>query len=401
MTLAYFDCFSGISGDMILGALVDAGVSIEALRSELAKLDLPGYTINAEKVKRSGFAATKVHVLLDEKRQPARHLSDIRKIVETSGLSTSIKEKSMKIFERLAEAEAAVHGTTPDNVHFHEVGAVDAIVDIVGSVAGLNMLGISTIAGSPINLGSGTIKSAHGTLPVPAPATAELLKGIPSYGSLIPFELTTPTGASILGTLSASFGPMPQMKINSIAHGAGGREIPGQPNVLRLMIGDPVTAYSEDASVVIETNIDDMNPQVYDYLIEKLMQQGAQDVYLTPIIMKKGRPAILLSVLTDKTKTEVMLDTIFRETTSIGVRILEVGRKKLTREIKEVDTIYGKIRMKISSRGNEILTATPEYDDCRRIAEEKQVPLKTVMEEAKTQFSRRGAELAEKSDDRK
>ncbi len=401
MTLAYFDCFSGISGDMILGALVDAGVSIEALRSELAKLDLPGYTINAEKVKRSGFAATKVHVLLDEKRQPARHLSDIRKIVETSGLSTSIKEKSMKIFERLAEAEAAVHGTTPDNVHFHEVGAVDAIVDIVGSVAGLNMLGISTIAGSPINLGSGTIKSAHGTLPVPAPATAELLKGIPSYGSLIPFELTTPTGASILGTLSASFGPMPQMKINSIAHGAGGREIPGQPNVLRLMIGDPVTAYSEDASVVIETNIDDMNPQVYDYLIEKLMQQGAQDVYLTPIIMKKGRPAILLSVLTDKTKTEVMLDTIFRETTSIGVRILEVGRKKLTREIKEVDTIYGKIRMKISSRGDEILTATPEYDDCRRIAEEKQVPLKTVMEEAKTQFSRRGAELAEKSDDRK
>ncbi|HSQ77543.1 MAG TPA: nickel pincer cofactor biosynthesis protein LarC [Nitrospirota bacterium] len=383
MTIAYFDCFSGISGDMILGALVDAGVSIEALRTELEKLNLPGYEITALKVTRAGISATKVHVCLDEKEQPERHLSDIRTIIEASALSPSIKQKSICIFTRLAEVEAKVHDTTPDKVHFHEVGAVDAIVDIVGSVIGLGLFDVRTVVGSPVNVGSGTIKTAHGTLPVPAPATAELLKGIPSYGSSIPFELTTPTGAVLLSTLASSFGPMPQMRLGRIAHGAGGKEIPGQPNVLRLMIGEPVFAYDEDTSIVIETNIDDMNPQIYDYLIEKLMKQGAQDVYLTPIIMKKGRPAVLLSVLTDKTKTEMMLDTIFRETTSIGVRILEAGRKKLTREIKEVDTIYGKISMKISRRGDEILTVTPEYDDCRKIATEKQVPLKTVLEEAK------------------
>ena len=401
MTLAYFDCFSGISGDMTLGALVDAGVAIEVLRAELEKLNLGGYEITAVKVIRSGISATKVHVCLDEKEQPSRHLADIRTLIEASSLASSIKHKSIPIFEKLAEVEARIHGTTPDKVHFHEVGAMDAIVDIVGSVIGLELLGITTIIGSPVNVGSGTIKTAHGTLPVPAPATAELLKGIPSYGSSIPFELTTPTGAVILSTQASSFGPMPQMSINRMAHGAGGKEIPGQPNVLRLIIGEPVAAYEEDASIVIETNIDDMNPQVYDYLIEKLMNQGAQDAYLTPIIMKKGRPAILLSVLTEKPKSDQVLETIFRETTSIGVRISEVARKKLSREIREVDTLYGRIRIKISRRGDEILTVSPEYEDCRRLAEEKQVPLKAVIEEAKSQFSRRGAEHAEKSDDRK
>lgn len=389
MTLAYFDCFSGISGDMTLGALVDAGVAIEILHAELEKLNLPGYEITALKVIRSGIPATKVHVCLDEKEQPSRHLADIRKLIEASTLASSIKHKSINIFDRLAEAEARVHGTTPDKVHFHEVGAVDAIVDVVGSVIGLELLDITAIVGSPVNVGSGTIKTLHGTLPVPAPATAELLKGIPSYGSTIPFELTTPTGAVLLSTLASSFGPLPHMRLSRIAHGAGGREIPDQPNVLRLMIGEPAAAYEEDTSIVIETNIDDMNPQVYDYLIGKLLKQGAQDAYLTPIIMKKGRPAILLSVLTDKTKTEAMLDTIFRETTSIGVRIREVDRKKLTREVKEVDTTYGKIRVKISRRGEEVLTATPEYEDCRRLAEEKQVPLKDVIEEAKSHFSRK------------
>ena len=397
MTLAYFDCFSGISGDMTLGALVDAGVGIEVLRTQLEKLHLPGYEITALKVARAGIQATKVHVCLDGKEQPARHLSDIRSIIETSTLSSSIKQKSIRIFERLAQAEAKVHGTTPDRVHFHEVGAVDAIVDIVGSIIGLEVLGITNIAGSAINLGSGTIKTSHGTMPVPAPATAELLKNIPSYGSSVPFELTTPTGAVILSALGSAFGLMPQMRISRTAYGAGDKEIPEQPNVLRLMIGEPTAAYEEDSSIVIETNIDDMNPQVYDYLIEKLMKQGAQDAYLTPIIMKKGRPAILLSVLTDRAKTDVLLDTIFRETTSIGVRIREVGRKKLTREIKEVDTGYGKVRIKISKRGDEILTATPEYEDCRRIAEERKIPLKQVMEETASQFSRKGAKGAKEN----
>ena len=386
MTFAYFDCFSGISGDMTLGALVDAGVSIDVLRSELEKLDLPGYEITALKVMRSGISATKVHVCVEEKEQPARHLSDIRAIIEASTLSPTIKLKSIRIFERLADAEAKVHGTTPDKVHFHEVGAVDAIVDIVGSVIGFEKLGITAMSASPVNLGSGTIKTSHGILPVPAPATAELLKDIPSYGSSIPFELTTPTGAVILSSLASSFGPMPRMKIACIAYGAGGRDIEGQPNALRLMIGEPAANYDEDTSVVIETNIDDMNPQVYGYLIEKLMEQGAQDAYLTPIIMKKGRPAILLSVLADRTETDALVDTIFRETTSIGVRIQETGRKKLLREINEVETQFGKIRVKISKRGEELLTITPEYEDCRKIAAEKQVPLKAVMEEAKVCF---------------
>ena len=397
MTLAYFDCFSGISGDMTLGALVDAGVSIDVLRAELAKLNLPGYALKVEKVKRSGIAATKVHVVIDQVDQKSRHLADILNIIEASALSPTVKEKSSRMFSRLADAEAKVHGTTPDKIHFHEIGAVDSIVDNVGAVIGLELLGITHIMASAINVGSGTVKTAHGMLPIPAPATAELLAGIPFYQSPTQFELTTPTGAVIISTFGSSFGPMPPMKINRIAYGAGDKDFPGHPNVLRLMIGEPVAAYDEDTSIVIETNIDDMNPQVYDYLIEKLMQQGAHDVYLTPIIMKKGRPAILLSVLTDKAKTDVVLDTIFRETTSIGVRIQEVKRKKLGREIKIVDTMYGNVRIKISKQGDEILSATPEYEDCRRIAEEKQIPLKQIIEEAKNQFSRKGAKDAKES----
>ncbi len=383
MTLVYFDCFSGISGDMTLGALVDAGVPVEELRSGLAKLNLPGYELSSKKVTRSGIAATKVDVIIDQKGQTARHLSDILKIIDGSALSATVKEKSGRIFKRLAEAEAKVHATTPDNIHFHEVGAVDAIVDIVGSVIGLELLGVTRIMSSPLDLGSGTVQTSHGLFPVPAPATAELLKGIPMYQSATRFELTTPTGAAIISTLASSFGTLPQMKINRIAHGAGSQDFPGRPNVLRLMIGEPAAAYDEDSSVLIETNIDDMNPQLYDYIIEKLMTAGAQDVYLTPIIMKKGRPAILLSVLTDHAKSDALLDIIFRETTSIGVRIQEVGRKKLSREIREVETSYGKIRVKVSKRGDEILNVSPEYEDCKRIAEEKQIPLKTVMEEAK------------------
>jgi len=383
MAIAYFDCFSGISGDMTLGALVDAGLPIEVLRSELAKLNLPGYTITAEQVRRSGLAATKVHVVLDEKEQPARHLSEIQKIINGSTLSSAVKQKSLSIFQRLAEVEAKVHGTTPEKIHFHEVGAVDAIVDIVGSVIGLEHLGITEIIGSPMNVGSGTVHTSHGKLPVPAPATAELLKNIPIYSSSITIELTTPTGAAIISTLAASFGPLPQMSMSRIAYGAGNKDLPGQPNVLRLMIGEPVSAYEEDTSIVIESNIDDMNPQIYGHLIDTLMAKGAHDVYLTPIIMKKGRPAILLSVLTDKAKGTEILDTIFRETTSIGVRIQEVGRKKLSREVREIETSYGKIRIKISKRGDEIMTITPEYEDCKKLAEEKQVPLKTVMDEAK------------------
>jgi hypothetical protein len=388
MTLAYFDCFSGISGDMTLGALVDAGLPIEVLRSELAKLDLPGYTLSSEKVRRSGIAATKVHVVLDEKEQPARHLADISRIISGSSLSSGIQQKSLAIFQRLAEVEAKVHGTTPDRIHFHEVGAVDALVDIVGTVVGLEHLCIAEIIGSPINVGSGTVHTAHGKLPVPAPATVELLRNIPLYSSSITFELTTPTGAAIISTLAASFGLLPQMKVNRIAHGAGNKDFSGQPNVLRLMIGELLPVYDEDTSTLIETNIDDMNPQLYDHVIDKLLAQGAQDAYLTPIIMKKGRPGILLSVLCDRKNSDALLDTLFRETTSIGVRIGETGRKKLQREIRPVETAYGTVRVKVSSRGDETMTITPEYEDCQRIADVNKVPVKEVMEAARRSFHR-------------
>jgi len=384
MTIAYFDCFSGISGDMALGALVDAGVPLEVLHSELAKLGLPGYTLSAEQVKRSDLAATKVHVVLEEREQPARRLADIRDIINRSTLSPGVKQKSLGIFERLAEAEAKVHGTTAEAVHFHEVGAVDAIVDIVGSVIGLEHLGIDEIIASPVNVGSGSVHTAHGRLPVPAPATAELLKGIPLYSSSIAFELTTPTGAAIISTLADSFGPLPQLVVRRIACGAGNKDFPGQPNVLRLFVGESAPAYDEDRAVLIETNIDDMNPQIYDHLIDRLLQAGALDAYLAPLVMKKGRPGILLSALSAKENADVLLDIIFRETTSIGVRFQEVGRKKLSRELQDVRTPYGVVRVKVSRRGDEVLTVTPEYEDCRRIARERQVPLKTVMEEAIT-----------------
>ncbi len=381
---------------MVLGTLVDAGVSIDALGSELARLDLHGYEISSEKVMRSGITATKVRVLVDQKDRKSRHLSDIKKIIEGSSLSSTVRKKSIRIFTRLAEAEAKVHATTPENIHFHEVGAVDAIVDIVGSVIGLELLGITQIIASAINVGSGTVETAHGLLPVPAPATAELLTDIPYYQSAAKYELATPTGAAIISTLGSSFGPLPRMKVGRIAYGAGDKDVPRVPNVLRLMIGESTASYDEDSSVIIETNIDDMNPQIYDHLIEKLMQQGAQDAYLIPIIMKKGRPAVLLSVLTDISGTEAVVNTIFRETTSIGVRVRDVSRRKLVREIQPIDTVYGKINMKISKRGGEVLTATPEYEDCRKIAKEKNIPLKTVMEEAKNQFSRKDAKEADK-----
>ncbi len=386
MKIAYFDCFSGVSGDMILGALVDAGVGIDVLRAELGKLDLPGYEITTLRLNRGGIAATKVHVCVEQKEQPARRLSRIRKIIEDSTLSENIKSRSISIFEILAKAEAKVHGTTVDEVHFHEIGAVDAIVDIIGAVIGIDYLGIGELHSSPVNLGSGEVETAHGVLPVPAPATAELLKGIPCYGSTAPFELATPTGAAIMGSFAVRFGPLPEMQISRVAYGAGGKDIEGRPNVLRMIIGELQPRCEEDRSVIIETNIDDMNPQIYDFVMERLLQQGANDAYMTPVIMKKGRPGILLSVLVDPANMDAVIDTIFRETTSIGVRIKEVDRKKLVREVREVETRYGTVRIKISKRGGRVLTATPEYEDCRKAAEEKNIPIKQVMEEAKKQY---------------
>ena len=387
MRTAYFDCFSGISGDMTLGALIDAGLSLKELKSHLSKLPIDNYDITAKKVKKNGIAATKVDVIV-KARQKERRLSDIKKIINNSRLDKTIKEKTISVFKRLARAEAKVHKTSINAVHFHEVGAIDAIVDIVGAVIGLHLLGIENICASPINIGSGYIKSAHGILPVPGPATAELLKGLPVYSTDTKMELTTPTGAAIISTLSKDFGPMPRMDIKAIGYGAGTFNSPDMPNLLRIFVGEMKNPAKEENTILLETNIDDMNPQIYEYVMDKLFASGALDVYLTPIIMKKGRPAAMLSVLSKRDNVKKLSDIIFRETTSIGLRVQEIGRIKAEREIKEIKTKYGNARVKIAFDGKEILGITPEYEDCKRIAVKKGIPLKKVIEEIKKEADR-------------
>ncbi|MBI5179961.1 MAG: nickel pincer cofactor biosynthesis protein LarC [Nitrospirae bacterium] len=387
MRTAYFDCFSGISGDMTLSALIDAGLSLKELKLHLSKLPIDNYDITARKVKKNGIATTKVDVIV-KGRQRERRLSDIKKIINNSKLDKSIKNNAINIFERLAKAEAKVHKTSINNVHFHEVGAVDAIVDITGAVIGLKILGIENILASAINTGTGYIKSAHGILPVPGPATAELLKNIPIYSTDIKMELTTPTGAAIISTLASDFGPMPKINIKAIGYGAGTFNSPDMPNLLRIFIGEMKNPAKEENTILLETNIDDMNPQLYEYVTERLFAAGALDVYLTPIIMKKGRPATMLSVLTTKDNIKNMADILFRETTSIGMRVQEIGRIKVERKIKEIKTKYGKVRVKIAFDDKEILGINPEYEDCKRIAIKKGIPLKKVMEEIRKEAGR-------------
>ncbi len=387
MRTAYFDCFSGISGDMTLGALIDAGLSIKELKSFLSKLPIDNYDITAKKVKKNGISATKADVIV-KGRQKERRLSDIKRIINNSKLDRSIKNDAISVFERLARAEAKVHKTNVNNVHFHEVGAVDAIVDITGAVISLHLLSIEKICASSINTGTGFIKSAHGILPVPGPATAELLKGIPVYSTNTKMELTTPTGAAIISTLSKDFGPMPEMDIKSIGYGAGTFNSPDMPNLLRIFIGEMKNPAKDENTILLETNIDDMNPQLYEYVMDKLFASGALDVYLTPIIMKKGRPATMLSVLSNKDDAEALSNIIFRETTSIGLRAQEIGRIKVEREIKEIKTKYGKVRVKIAFDDKEILGINPEYEDCKRIAIKKNISLKNVIEEIKKEAGR-------------
>jgi len=389
--IAYFDCFSGISGDMTLGALVDAGVPLSGLRNELARLPVKGYELTSKEVKRAGMRATKVDVEIQGARgkgQGARKWKDIDKIIKTSTLSKDIKLKGLHIFRRLFEAEARVHGGKFDEVHLHELGAIDCIVDIFGSLIGLDILGIDTIYSSALNLGSGSIKSEHGLLPVPAPASVELLKDIPVYSSGVQFELTTPTGAVLMSSLASGFGPVPDMKILKAGVGAGDKDFREQPNILRIFIGEKTENKqgsgdrrqgTEEAITVIETNIDDMNPQVYEYVMEKMLKAGALDVFLTQIIMKKGRPGIKLSVLCNEDRKDAMSEIILKETTSIGLRFYRADRKTLQRDIVSLDTQYGRVRVKKSLLGKEIQKASPEYEDCRKIAKKFNIPLLEVL----------------------
>jgi len=389
MKLAYFDCFSGISGDMVLGALVDAGCPLERLRAELGGLGLGGWEISAEKVWKYGMAATYVRVRTDEE-QRHRSLSAILELLEKSALARPVKTKAAAIFRRLGEAEAKVHDVPVEKVHFHEVGAMDAIVDITGAAIGFEVLGIGRFACSPLNMGGGTIRVAHGILPVPAPATAELLRGKPTYSSGVERELVTPTGAAIVATLCEEFGSLPRMSVTAIGYGAGTADLPGQPNVVRLMAGETaergaVVGNAEEA-MVIEANLDDMNPQIYGYFLEKALAAGALDVFTTAVQMKKNRPGALLTMLCRPEHCDALVKLVFAETTTFGVRAHRVERRVLPREWVTVATEFGDVRVKVARANGRILRATPEYEDCRKLATERDVPLQRVMAEAMKRY---------------
>ncbi|MGO9016682.1 MAG: nickel pincer cofactor biosynthesis protein LarC [Dissulfurispiraceae bacterium] len=398
MKIAYFDCFSGISGDMCLGALVDAGVSIEELGLLLKRLPVRQYHIKATRVSRSGVAATKVDVVLDkgDKVSPLQW-KDIKAIINKSKLKEKIRLQGLQVFKGLFEAEAKVHGKGFEAVHLHELGGIDCMVDIFGTLIGLDLLGVQRVFTSPVNTGSGTVKCCHGTLPVPAPATAELLRGYPVYASGIPFELTTPTGAAILKGLSAEALPVPSMRTGHIGYGAGNKDFEGLPNLLRIFVGDtagtdlPAFRKPSDTEVtVIETNIDDMNPQLYEDVIDKLFEAGALDVFLENIIMKKGRPAIKLTVLTDENKREDIAALIFNETTTIGLRFYGVGRKVLTREIRKIKTGFGEVRIKIARMEGAVINISPEFSDLKALSKKTGQPAKilseAVMAELKAEY---------------
>jgi len=383
MKIAYFDCFSGISGDMILGALVDAGLEMERLKAELARLPLSGYTLSAQTVRKRGLRGTHVEVEVSEKGVE-RHLHEIEEIIEGSDLPGEVKSRGLAIFQRLAEAEAHVHGIPVERVHFHEVGAMDAIVDVVGAVIGLWLLGIERVYASPVHVGRGTVECAHGTLPVPAPATQKLLRWVPIYGRDVDAELVTPTGAAILTTLVDGFGAAPPMQVEQVGYGAGSRDLP-LPNLLRVSIGTTtrnVKGYEEDVVTVIETNIDDMNPQLYEHVMEQLFGAGALDVFLTPIQMKRNRPGVQLSVLVAEEHVADVLDVLFAETTTIGARMCPMRRWKLKRESVVVETRYGPVGVKVARRGRAVVNVAPEYRECRRVAEKQSVPLKEVYQAA-------------------
>ena len=394
MKIAYFDCFSGISGDMTLGALVHAGCDLAAIEAQLRRLPVPGWTISAETVARKGFRSTHVKVVSSD---PQRHrsLSEILKMIESAGLAGPVAQRASRIFQRLGEAEALVHGMPIEKVHFHEVGAVDSIVDIVGAAAGFEQLGIEEFFCSPLNVGSGRVQTAHGSLPVPAPATAELLRGAPTYSTGIERELVTPTGAAIVATLVAKFGPQPAMTVAAVGLGAGSAQLAEQPNVLRLFVGEFMGARHEanapvdEEIAVLEANLDDMSPQIYGFFAERALEAGALDVFSIPVQMKKNRPGQLITVLCKSADAGKFSDLLFRETTTLGVRESRVQRRTLQRESVAVETSLGSIRVKVARLNGDVLNFAPEYEDCQKVAAERGVPLKQVLAEAAFEYQKR------------
>ncbi|HET9315728.1 MAG TPA: nickel pincer cofactor biosynthesis protein LarC [Vicinamibacteria bacterium] len=384
--LVYFDCASGASGDMLLGALVDLGLSIDVLAAELAKLPLAGYRLAAHKVHRSGLHATKVDVITNDEHGSATHghehghartLPDILRLLDRSGLDAETRDRAGACFRRLAEAEGEVHGVPPEAVHFHEVGAVDSIVDVVGGVLGLAWLRADRFASSPLNVGTGSVSMSHGVFPVPPPATARLVRGVPVYGSG-EGELLTPTGALLVTAHASAYGPLPHVRLEATGHGAGSRDTPERPNVLRLLVGEEDAASDAGRVLVVEAEIDDMSPQLYGPLLDRLLQAGALDAYLTPVQMKKNRPGTLVTVIAPPSRRAQVEDVFFAETTTLGVRFQEWERTTLEREVVAVATPYGPIGVKVGRRGGEVKNAQPEFEDCQRAATAHGVPVKEV-----------------------
>lgn len=381
MKVLYFDCFSGAAGDMVLGSLIDAGVPFEDVRRALGSLAIEPETVWTDRVVRAGVTATKFCVKGEdggEHHHPHRHLKRVYELIDGSALSPAGRARAKALFERLGEAEAAIHGTTMEKVHLHEVGALDSIIDIVGSVFALEWLGADEIVSSPLNVGSGTVRAAHGLYPVPAPATMRLLEGVPVYAGDQKAELVTPTGALLVSSYATSYGPVPAMTLKKVGYGAGTRDLGDTPNVLRVLIGETDRSASSHAVVVIECEIDDMNPQIFGVVMDRLLDAGALDVFYTPVQMKKNRPGTLLTIIARPEARERLTSLVFAETTSIGVRYREMTRECLERDTVTVDTALGAVRIKVARRHGRVLNASPEFDDCARIARERGVPLKDV-----------------------
>jgi uncharacterized protein (TIGR00299 family) protein len=386
MKTLYFDCFAGASGDMILGALVAVGVDPDRLRDQLSLLGVEGFSVSFETVNKSGLSANYARVEIAHEHKH-RHLSDIRKIIDDSQLSDGVKQRSISIFTRLAEAEGRVHNEPIEQVHFHEVGALDAIVDVVGAAICFELLAIERFVCSPIHVGSGTVEMAHGRFPVPPPAVAELLRGVPFYSTELKGELLTPTGAAIIATVCKDFGPIPQLRVEGTGYGAGTRDYEKFPNVLRVMIGESEAKdETEQALWMLETNVDDVSPQIIGHVMDRAFTLGARDCYFTPIQMKKNRPGVLLSILCDPEKKTEMTDLLFTETTTIGVRSYQVNRRALDRQIVRVETLYGLIDVKVARLNGRVVNAMPEFDQCRQAAELKGVALKEVEDAARLAF---------------
>lgn len=384
MRIAYFDCYSGISGDMTLGAFLDAGLSINALSRGLAKLKIKGWKISKKKVKRGEISGTKFECTTSGNAHSHRSLKEVLSLIDKSALNARVKTLARSIFVNIGHAEAKVHGLKPaDDINFHELGDIDSIVDIVSTAIAVEELGIDEFRSSKVALGRGFVRTRHGQFPMPAPATLELLKGIPVEIRDIEAELVTPTGAGILKTLCKKFGRLPNIEITKIGYGAGTKILDEHPNMLRLLIGEEKEVFKTDKILVIETNIDDMSPQSFEYLYEKLFKEGALDVYMTHIQMKKSRPAFKLTVLAYAPSLEKISSAIFRETTSIGIRYYEADRLVLSRRFANAKTIHGKVKVKIAEGPGGIHTVLPEYEECVRIANEKKIPLRSVYDEVK------------------